>query len=73
MHTSGIFFKCYQHRSHQEATFEGTEEPPDLQQGWEMDQAQIVMSQFLNFPLKEDEPGVTEAPGCRPDVGERRL
>lgn len=53
MHTSGIFSKRYQHRSNQEATFEDREEPPDLQQGWEMDQPEIVMSQFLNFTLKK--------------------
>lgn len=42
------FFKGYQ----QEATHEDAEEPPDLQQGWEMDQAQIVVSQLLNLTLK---------------------
>lgn len=36
-----------------EVTFEATEEPPDLQQGWEMDQPEIVMGQFLDFTLKK--------------------
>lgn len=34
-----------------EATFEDTEELADLQQGREMEQSEIVVSQFLNFTL----------------------